>query len=159
MILPSISTGTCLCLDALHGRDPFRPGAWRGAESGLCQAILPVEEQARIDVPGEAVLEHHHHIAPLRRPRVHDPAIDQDLASAGRLKPRRHAQDGGLAAAGRPDHDQELSVGVLEREVIDGAGPAGKDFSILGNSTSVMPARVRKAPPNDAAGSMNLAAA
>ena len=101
-----------------------------GAHLGLgqlahAQGELQIAPDAHVRIEG-IVLEHHRHIAPLRRPRVHDPAIDQDLAGAGRLKARRHAQHGGLAAAGRPDHDQKLPVGDVEREVADGAGPAGE---------------------------------
>ena len=56
------------------------------------------------------VLEHHRDIAILGRHLIHHPVADRDLTTRDILKPRQHAQQGGFAAAGRPDQHNELPV-------------------------------------------------
>ena len=56
------------------------------------------------------VLEDHGN-APFRRFGLRDIApVDQQFARSDRFKPGDGAQQGGLAAAGRPDHDHELAL-------------------------------------------------
>ena len=66
------------------------------------------------------VLEHHGDVAVLRLDVVDDPVADAHLAAGDRLQPGHHPQGGGLAAAGRPDEHEELAVGDIEAEVVDG---------------------------------------
>src|SRR5262249_30765641 len=66
------------------------------------------------------VLEHHGDVPVLRLQLVDHPAADRDLAAADALQPRHHAQQGGLAAAGRAEHDQELAVGDGAVDALDG---------------------------------------
>ena len=74
------------------------------------------------------VLEHHRDVAVLRRD-VGDVAIaDEDAAGVDLFEAGQHAEGGRLAAAGRTDEDEELAVGDLEVEGIDGGdGGPGVD--------------------------------
>ena len=66
------------------------------------------------------VLEHHRDVAVLRRD-VGDVAVaDEDAARVDLFEAGEHAQRGGLAAAGGADEDEELAVGDLEVELVDG---------------------------------------
>jgi hypothetical protein len=56
------------------------------------------------------VLEHHRDVAFLRRARVDDLAIEQQLAGCDVFQARDHAQHGRLAAAGRADQGHELAL-------------------------------------------------
>ena len=69
-------------------------------------------------------LEHHGDAAIRGRHRVHRLAADQQLAGGDLLQPGDHAQQGGLAAAGRADEDDQLAVLDGERDVADGLDPA-----------------------------------
>ena len=50
-----------------------------------------------------------------RRQLVDHPPADQDVAGGRGLQPGDHPEQGGLAAARRPEEDQELAL--LDREV------------------------------------------
>src|SRR6187431_2539204 len=66
------------------------------------------------------VLEHHRDVAVLRRD-VGDIAIaDQDAAGVDLFEAGQHAQQGGLSAAGGADENQELAIGDLEAQLVDG---------------------------------------
>ena len=56
---------------------------------------------------------------------VHHPAVDLDGAGGDRFEPGDHAQKRGLAAAGRPDDDDELAVGDVDRHALDHLDAAG----------------------------------
>jgi hypothetical protein len=60
------------------------------------------------------VLEHHGHVAVLRRHVVDHLAVDRDLAGADLLEPGDHPQRRRLAAAGRADQHHEFLVGDVE---------------------------------------------
>ena len=47
-------------------------------------------------------------------------AADAQLAVGDVLQPGDHVEGGGLPAAGRADEDDELAVGDLEVDVVDG---------------------------------------
>jgi hypothetical protein len=86
------------------------------------------------------VLEHHGDVPVFGR-LVGDVALaDQDPAGVDVLQPGQHPQRGGLAAAGRPDQDQELAVLDAQVELVHGGGlgprvdPAGL---LIGNSCHV----------------------
>ncbi len=64
-------------------------------------------------------LEDHREVAILRRHAVLHLATDRDRPVRGALEAGEHAQRGRLAAAGRPDQDEELAVPDVEREVVD----------------------------------------
>jgi hypothetical protein len=64
------------------------------------------------------VLEDHREVPLLRRHLVHQPVADVDPAGARLLQPGGDAQRGGLAAAGRPQEDEELAVLDLQRQLI-----------------------------------------
>src|SRR5207245_11694976 len=63
-----------------------------------------------------------------RRPR-HRRAVDQDGAGVRRHEPADHVEDGGLAAAGRPDDGDELALEHLEGGAIHRGhlAPAGAE--------------------------------
>ena len=65
------------------------------------------------------VLEHHRDVALGRLEVVDDAAADRDLAAGDLLQPGDHAQQRALAAAGRPDDDDELAVGDLGVDAVD----------------------------------------
>ena len=60
------------------------------------------------------VLEHHRHVAVLRRDVVDHLAVDRDLAAGDVLEAGDHPQRRRLAAAGRADQHHELLVGDVE---------------------------------------------
>ena len=49
---------------------------------------------------------------------------DPDHAVRDLFEPRDHPQEGRFAAAGRPDEHEELAVGDLQRDVVDGGDRA-----------------------------------
>ena len=53
---------------------------------------------------------------------VDDPVADQDPPVGHVLEPGEHAQRGRLAAARRADEHEELAVGDVDVEVVDGRG-------------------------------------
>jgi hypothetical protein len=135
-----------------------------GAHLGLgqlahAQGELQIASDAHVRIEG-IVLEHHSHIALLRRPRVHDPAIDQDLAGAGRLEAAAMRSTVDLPQPDGPTTTRSSPSGTWSVRSQTARAPPGKPFSILRNSTSAILTQVRKAPPvpNDA-GSVILAAA
>jgi hypothetical protein len=65
------------------------------------------------------VLEHHRDVPVARREVGHLPRADADGSHVDVFEPGQHPQAGGLAAAGRPDEDQELAVGDLEVQLVD----------------------------------------
>src|SRR5882762_7415731 len=50
---------------------------------------------------------------------VHALAADENLARRGPLQPRDHAKQGGLAASGRAEQHQELTLANREDDVVD----------------------------------------
>ena len=63
------------------------------------------------------VLEHHGAAAFTRLEAVHQPPVDHDVSGGDVLQTGDHAQQGGLAAAGRTQDDHELAGCDLERGV------------------------------------------
>ena len=56
---------------------------------------------------------------------------EQDAAGIELAKPRHHAQQRGLAAAGRPKQREELAVAHRDRHVIDGThGTEGTGYTL-----------------------------
>ena len=77
------------------------------------------------------VLEHHGDV-PVRGLDVVDHApADLDLALGDGLQARDHAQKRGLAAAARPDQDNEFAIGDVERDAFHGLHAAWISFSDL----------------------------
>ena len=64
-------------------------------------------------------LENHSEIAVARLKIVHDASVDADIPGGRILEAGNHAQSGRLAAAGRPDEDDELAVFDGEVQVLD----------------------------------------
>ena len=92
--------------------------------------------QAETQVLGHAhvriqrvALEHHRDVAILRRDLVHHAVADTQLAAADRLQARDHPQQGGLAAARRPDQHQQFAVVDLEAGVVDANEAVGIDLA------------------------------
>ena len=77
------------------------------------------------------VLEDHRDVAIFRRNPVDDPAADPDLAVGDVLEPCHHAERAGLAAAGRADQDDELTVCDLQIKRFDGFGAVWIDLRQL----------------------------
>ena len=65
------------------------------------------------------VLEHHGDVALLRRETIDHLSADADFAGGNILQPRQHAQQRGLAAARRPDQNDELAIGDLDINPLD----------------------------------------
>ena len=65
-------------------------------------------------------LEHHVGRALVGRRQRHVLAADDDLAPGRRLEARDHAQQRGLAAARRPEQREELVLGDVEGDIVDG---------------------------------------
>src|SRR5690242_10367541 len=62
----------------------------------------------------------HHRQPSLGRRNANDAlAVDQDVASGRIFEPGDQAQQGGLAASGRPDKDHERTVGDVEIGTLD----------------------------------------
>jgi hypothetical protein len=80
-------------------------------------AVLQAERDVVVDrqvrVEGVA-LEHHRDVPVPGLDIVDRPAVDVDRALGHLLEPGHHAQRGRLAAAGRPDQDQQLTVSDVE---------------------------------------------
>ena len=66
------------------------------------------------------VLEDHGDVAVLRRDVGHVALADEDAPLVDLLEAGEHAQGGGLSASGGADEDEELAVGDLEVELVDG---------------------------------------
>ena len=69
------------------------------------------------------VLEHHRDIALGRGEVVHHPITDRDLARGDAFQPRDHPQQGGFAAARRPDQHHELTVGNIHVHAVNHLKP------------------------------------
>jgi len=82
------------------------------------QAVREVLPHAHVRVERVA-LEYHGDVAAARCEIGDLSAADRDQAVRDLLEPRDHAQQRGLPAAGRPDQNEELAVGDLERNVVD----------------------------------------
>jgi hypothetical protein len=89
---------------ALHPRVDLR---FRRAAQPQRKAHVRRDRHVRIE---RVVLEHHGDVALLGRQVVHHPVADADFAGGDVLQSRDHAQQGGLAAAGRADQDDELAI-------------------------------------------------
>ena len=66
------------------------------------------------------VLEHHRHVALVRQLVGHVLVVEQHLPFRGDFKPGDHPHGRRLAAAGRPDKDDEFAILCGEREILDG---------------------------------------
>ena len=95
---------------------------------GLRQAVLL---QAEGDVARDrqmreqrVALEHHVDRPPVRRHAGDVLAVEQDAALVGRLEAGEHAQQRGLAAAGRAEQREELALVDVERHAVDGGEAA-----------------------------------
>ena len=65
------------------------------------------------------VLEHHGDVALFRRHVVDDALADADLSRGDVLEPGDHPQQGRLAAARRPDQDDELAVADVDVDAVN----------------------------------------
>jgi hypothetical protein len=83
--------------------------------------------------PGQevGVLEHH---ADLRVRLVHGLAIEQDAAAGQLVQAGHRPEQGGLAAAGRPEHADQLAVPDLHRVVLERVDRAGPGPVVLGRA-------------------------
>jgi hypothetical protein len=86
------------------------------------QPVGDVVGHGHVGVEGVG-LEHHGDVAVLGGQGVDHPLADAQGAAGDVLQAGHHAQGGGLAAAGRADQDQELAVGDVQVQVLDGVEP------------------------------------
>ena len=96
----------------------------------LLRELPELEAERHVVVHGHVriqrvVLEHHGDVAFLRRHGVDHPVTDGDRAATDALETRDHPERGRLAATGRPDQDDELTVLDVEVEVGHGEGAVG----------------------------------
>ncbi|MBB5053637.1 hypothetical protein HNQ36_003637 [Afipia massiliensis] len=84
------------------------------------------------------VLEYHRNIAIFRRKRGHVPPADHDLARCHIIEAGKHAQGGRFPAAGRPDKNDQLSVGNIQRKILHRPWPSvsAKGFRYILESDS-----------------------
>ena len=139
----TLTTGERLRLAAEVGLQVEQLG---GLEDALGAVLLAdagdLEREAHVLGDGHVrvqrvVLEDHRDVAILRRD-VRDVAIaDQDAAVVDLFEAGEHAQSGRLAAAGGSDQDEELAVGDLQVDLVDGgAGGTRIDPGCLVESDS-----------------------
>ena len=83
------------------------------------QAIGDVLRHGHMGEQG-VVLEHGVDVALIGRHAGHGAAVDQHLARGRLLEAGDQPQAGGLARARRPQHGEELAVGDVEADVVDG---------------------------------------
>ena len=102
-------------------RDPVVDVLLRRLPQPQAERDVVRDRQVRVE---RVVLEDHRDVAILRREVVHDALPDRDRPVADLLEARDHAQRGRLAAARRPDEDEELAVLDVEREVLHGVDPS-----------------------------------
>ena len=74
------------------------------------------------------ILEDHRYVAVLRRDVVDDALADAQIAVSDVLYSRNHSQCRRLAASRRPDEDHELTVGDVERELVNRFEAVGVDL-------------------------------
>ena len=98
-------------------RPQHLPVHHRGRRLGELQGERHVVEHGHVRVE-RIVLEHHGDVAVLRRQRIDHPLADGDLARGDVLEAGDHAQQRGLAAAGRPDQHHELAVGNVDADAV-----------------------------------------
>ena len=105
-------------------RQDLGGAAHGGVDLRLCDvAVAQAEGQVVVHahvLVERVVLEHHGDVAVLRLQVVDDPVADGDGAAGDVLQPRDHAQRRRLAAARRPHQHDELVVGDVQVEVLDG---------------------------------------
>ena len=94
-------------------------------------------------------LEDHRDVAGARRQVGHVALADRDRAARYLLEAGDHPQQRRLAAARRPDEDEELAAADRERDVVDGDHAAGEDLADvveddLGHSRSWSLYRMRR---------------
>ncbi len=70
------------------------------------------------------ILEHHRDVAIFRLQLGDRAAVDLDLAAGDGLQPRDRPQQGGFAAAGRADHDNELPISDIAGNAVQDMGLA-----------------------------------
>src|SRR3954466_16055564 len=64
-------------------------------------------------------LKHHGYVTLAGGKLVDTAPTDPDFAARNRLQPGDHAQEGGLAAAGRTQEDDELATVYPQRDVVE----------------------------------------
>ena len=86
----------------------------------------PTDLEGEFDVLGDGhvaeqgvVLKDDAHTALLRRKRGDVTAMEDHAAVIARREPRDHPEDRALAAAARPQEDEQLPIADLERDLID----------------------------------------
>ncbi len=96
----------------LHARQDLTLG-----QPADLQAVRHVVEHGHVRIQ-RVVLEHHGDVALGRLQFVDHAIADPDLAAGDRLQAGHHAQQRGLAAARRPDDDDELPVADLHVDAV-----------------------------------------
>ena len=92
--------------------------------AAVAQAVGHVVVDAHMRVE-RVVLEHHRDVAVGRLDLVDDASADIDFAAGDGFEAGHHAQQRGLAAAGRPHQNAERAVADLEVDALDGFEAAG----------------------------------
>jgi len=98
-----------------HLVDPLSNVVPRRPPPTQAEPEVPLHGHVRVQ---RVVLEHHRDVSVLRGHVVHDAVADRDRALADPLQAGHHPQRGRLPAPRRPDQDQELRVGDLERQIV-----------------------------------------
>ena len=78
-------------------------------------------------------LEHHVHVALVRRGRGDVPAVQPDGAAGGLLEARDHPHRGGLAAPRRAEHGEELTLADGQVDAADGGDHLAPGVELLGH--------------------------
>jgi hypothetical protein len=91
------------------------------------EGVLDVIAHRHVRVEGVA-LEHERHVTILRLERNDALSVDADVAPVELFEPCEHPERGGLAAAARPEEDEELAIGDVEREAAHRRGISRREL-------------------------------
>ena len=105
------------------GRLAHAPGTFRFRYAALAQWVLDIARDRHVRVQ-RIGLEHHGDVALRRGEFVDDRPADGDRPGGWPLQARQHTQQGGLAAAARPEDADELAVFDRQAEFVHGGDPA-----------------------------------
>src|SRR5205085_10408749 len=116
----------------VHFRQPGGqpPGDLRAGQLAQAQPVRHVAAHGHVR-PERVILEHHADVARVRRQPLDATLAEADLARIDGGEARDQPQQCGLAAARRAEQREQLTVGDLERDAVDGggAGEALGDFA------------------------------
>ena len=145
------TAGSCTSARASATRWRSPPESWRGLRPSRCSmpSIPAARRASLLPLPGRhpgrtereddvaqhglvrverIALEHHGDASRARRQAGDDVTADEHVAGGRLLQARDRAQQGRLAAAGRPEQDEVLPLAGGQVDPVDGAHPAAVEM-------------------------------